>query len=207
MSRKFFSLTAGLAVAMLAACTSNTPVANNSPASSPSTAASPSAQASAVATTTDPCQLVTAAEASSLAGASYSVGKEETTSGGGKLCWYGAQTRNVFEVFVGVASDASTAQTQWDQEKSEVQADLLKATNVSGVKITLNVSDTTLSGADRAASGTLNESFNGHVLAASAVYMLKGATFAAIVDLVLDQPAPAIASMETQAQTVLGRLP
>ncbi|MGA7910131.1 MAG: hypothetical protein WCC30_01070 [Candidatus Dormiibacterota bacterium] len=203
--RSLFVVTAAL---LVAACGSAPTAANNTPALSSSTAAaSASPSASAVATTTDPCQVVTQSEASTLAGTTYGTSKEETTSGGGKICWYGAGTLNVFEVFVGTASSAAVAQSQWDTEKSEIVTQLAKQTNVPGLTLTINESDTSLSGADRAAVGTLSETYGGHTFSASALYALKGATFLAIVDLVVDHPAPATSAMEAQGQTALARLP
>ncbi len=71
---------------------------------------------SAAPTAVDPCQLVTASEASTIAGASFAAGKEETTSGGAKTCVYGAGTLNVFTVIVTQATDAATAQSDWATE-------------------------------------------------------------------------------------------
>ncbi len=162
-----------------------------------------------MATTTDPCQVVTQSEASQLTSTSFGPGKEETTSNGsGKLCWYGAQTTDVFEVFITTASSAATAQAQWDAEKANVQSELTKATSAPGVTFSANINDTTLAGADRAASGTLTASYNGHTIAGSVLYMLKGAVFCGIVDIRVDgQAPPSISAMEAQGQTSLGRLP
>jgi hypothetical protein len=210
MNHKVFGLAASLAVLVLAACaSSSTATNNNTPSSSPSAQASssPSAQASAATTTLNPCQVVTQSEASQLAGTSYAAGTLDTTQSGSQICWYGAQTRNVFEVLVAQASSASAAQSGWDQEKSKVLSSLNKATNVPGVSLTVNISDTSIAGADRAAAGTMSFSIGGHALAGSGVYLLKGATFVAIVNLVLDHAAPTVAAMEAEAQTALGRVP
>lgn len=205
MPRIRFRVTGLLAVALLAACGGSTTGsnANNTPQATASS--TPSAAASAAATAVDPCQVVTQSEASQLAGASFGAGKEDTTSGS-KICWYGAQTTNVFEVVVAQASSAAAAQSQWDAYKSQVQTALQQAT-ASGITVNLNQSDTTISGADRAAVGTFSSSGSGYTIAGSAVYLLKGATFLAIVDLVLNHPAPTIQAMEGQAKTSLQRLP
>ena len=150
---------------------------------------------------------MTAGEASQLAAATYGAGEEQTTDGGGKLCLYGAQTTNVFEVFVGVASSAATAASEWDQQKARVEASLNKAVTEPGVTVTVNVSDTSISGADRAAAGTFTTTISGHAINGSAVYLLKGAVFCAIVDLTLDHPAPTMPAMENEARTALPRLP
>src|SRR4051812_39997261 len=88
------------AVLALAGCTSH------GSGSGGSGSPSPSPTGSARATTLDPCQLVTAAEASQLSGVTFGPGKEETTGSDntGKRCTYGSQTKNVF--FVQVVSAA-----------------------------------------------------------------------------------------------------
>ena len=158
-------------------------------------------------TTTDPCQVVTQSEASQLAGTSYGAGKEDTTAGGSKICWYGWQTLNVFQVLVATAPSATAAQAEWDQEKSQVQTQLQKASTVPGLTVTINISETTVPGADRAAVGTVNSSYHGHTISVTAIYLLKGAIFLAIVDLVVDHPAPTGTAMQSEGQTALGRLP
>src|SRR5690348_10178293 len=60
------------------------------------------------ATSLDPCQIVTSAEASALAGANFTTGIEQTTDGGGRICVYGYQTQNVFMVLVAQGPDAAT---------------------------------------------------------------------------------------------------
>src|SRR5580700_5237958 len=118
-------LTLGITVAtasLLAACgaagsdTSPTPASSSNAATPTATpiatappTAAPTASQTAVPTSYDPCQLVTASEASSLAGVTYGAGKEETNAGGGRDCVYGSETLNVFTVIVGVAADAATA--------------------------------------------------------------------------------------------------
>jgi hypothetical protein len=209
MNRRFAGLGASLAILVLAACGSSSTASDNTSPSPAQASSSPSAAASAVATTTDPCQVVTQGEASQLTSTSFGPGKEETTSNGsGKLCWYGAQTTDVFEVFIATASSAATAQAQWDTEKAQVQSELTKATAAPGVTFSVNINDTSIAGADRAASGTLTASYNGHTISGSVLYMLKGAVFCAIVDIRVDgQAPPSISALEAQGQTSLGRLP
>ena len=206
MLRTRFSVIGLLAVALLAACGGSSTGSNTNNTPQATASSSPSSAASAAATSLDPCQVVTQSEASQLAGASFGAGKEDSTGGASKICWYGAQTTNVFEVVVAQASSAAAAQSQWDAYKSQVQTALQQAT-ASGITVNLNQSDTTISGADRAAVGTFSSSGSGYTISGSAVYLLKGATFLAIVDLVLNQPAPTIQAMEGQALTSLQRLP
>jgi len=209
MSGNARGLIVAVAALFVAACSSTSTAGTISPA--PSVAASPtigaSPSAAAATTSMDPCQLVTQAEASQLAGTSYAAGKEETTSGGGRMCWYGAQTTNVFEVFVGAASSAGVAQAQWDNEKSQLQAAIEKGGSTPGLTLNANVVDTSIAGADRAAAGSLSFSGNGFSIAGSVVYLLKGATFVAIANLVAGHASPSIPAMEAEAQIALGRLP
>ena len=205
MNRNAVGITAGVAMLLLAGCGSTSAASTTTP--TPTSSSSAVAQASAVPTTTDPCQVMTQSEASQLAAANYSAGKEETTPEGSKICVYGAQTLNVFEVLVATSSSASLAQSQWDAEKAQVVSELEKQSAAPGVTFTVNESDATVSGADRAATGTVSGSYNGHTVAISALYALKGPIFLALVDLVVDHQAPSISAMEGQGQTSLGRLP
>ena len=106
---KAFQLLAVLAVAVLTACGSSS-TATSSPA--PTASSSLSSSPTAVATTLDPCVLVTSSEASTIAGVTYGVGREETYSGS-KGCTYGYQTLNVFMDLVAQAVDAHTARAEW----------------------------------------------------------------------------------------------
>jgi len=189
-----------LAFLSLAACGGTSQTASNE---TPSASASAAAQLSPSATTAavvDPCQLVTQQEASQLAGTTFGVGQEETSSGGGRRCVYGAQTANVFTVALVIAPDAATAQAGWNEAQTQAQSQLLQ----EGVKVTLD--QTTLPGADKTVTGTANETLNGQTISISAIYVLKGKTFFTFSDLVLGKQAPSIALMEAQAQTSLTRV-
>jgi len=190
------------------ASTNTTPVPTATPA--PTATATPASSATAVATSLDPCQLVTASEASSLAGTTYTAGVEGTTSGGGKTCVYGGATTHVFEVILAVASDASTAQADWAQEEGQVQSDLqqgLAAAQSAGVTVNFNINDVSnVSGADMAAVGTFSVSISGVSIGGTAIYLLKGATFVAFSDLEVGGTPPTVSAMESQAGTTLGRV-
>src|SRR5262245_26067015 len=98
---------AALLTASLAACSGGAPAPTSS-TTSPAGGGSPAASghpAVVTNTTTDPCQLVTASEASALTGASYGPGTERAI-GPGKTCVYGGSTKNVFmvDVFQGSSS-------------------------------------------------------------------------------------------------------
>jgi hypothetical protein len=207
MLRKSFSLIAGLALLLIAGCaSSNSPTANTSPA--PSAAASPSASArTGIKTTTDPCQLVTAAEASTLAGTSYAAGVEQANSGGSNTCVYGSQTLNVFQVTVAIASDAGTAQAEWAAEESQAQAQMTQTVGAPGAIVIVNISDFSLTGADRAAVGTGTITIGPQRIAGTAVYALKGPIFFTFSDLSVNSAVASATAMQGQAQTVLTRLP
>jgi hypothetical protein len=213
-------LTFGITVAtasLLAACgaagsdTSPTPASSSNAATPTATpiatappTAAPTPSQTAVPTSFDPCQLVTASEASSLAGATFGPGKEETNAGNGKDCVYGAETLNVFTVIVAVASDAATAQADWATEEAKVKSAL--SSGAKGANISVTISDISLSGADMAAVATGGADIQGVKLNASVIYLLKGAVFVSFSDLVLGKSAPAASDMENQGNTVLGRI-
>jgi hypothetical protein len=204
------------AASLLAACgaagadTSPTPASSSSSASTPTAAptqpptAAPTPSQSAVPTSYDPCQLVTASEASSLAGVTYGAGKEETNAGGGRDCVYGAETLNVFTVIVGVASDAATAQADWAAEENQVKSAL--NTSAKGASVDIQITDTSISGADMAAVATGGADIEGVKLNASVIYLLKGAVFVSYSDLVLGKAAPSASDMENEANNVIGRI-
>ncbi len=152
----------------------------------------------------DPCQLVTASEASALAGANFVTG---TYSDNGSTCIYGSQTVNVFMITAAQASDADTAQAQWAQNEAKLQN--VSASNVpAGVNVNFNVTDVNdLAGADRAATGQMGFAFQGRSISGSAFYLLRGATFVGFSDLQVGDGAPSSDAMESQAATVLSRLP
>lgn len=186
-----------------------TPVATSTPppaatatatvaASSSSAATSAnSSGATGVPTSIDPCTLVTAQEASQLASASFGAGKETTTSGNGKICTYGYQTLNVFEVIVGQAPNAATAQAGKASAQAQIEAAAGK-----GVQFTELPNF-----ADGAAYTTGSYSISGQKFNIAAFYALKGTIFFGFSDLALGTPSLTAAAMQAQAQIVLGRLP
>jgi hypothetical protein len=166
-----------------------------------------SSDSSSATTSIDPCQLVTADEASALAGTTYTTGLEQTSSAGSRLCVYGYQTQNVFMVVVAQATDASTAQAAFDDEQARVQ-DLMQKNLPAGVSVAFGANDDpNLTDYDRAALGQGSATILGRTINGSAVYLLKGATFVSFSDLVLNNAAPTSDVLESQAVTVFGRLP
>jgi hypothetical protein len=197
---------AGTEQASAAATASAAASAATSAASSAPAATSPAAASSSgVATSLDPCQIVPAAEASALAGVSYGTGEEEPSGTDGKRCVYGSQTRNVFSVIVGQAATAADADSSWSQERADAQAALTKQVPAG---VTINEQTQDVSGlADRAAVATGSVSLGGESIAASAIYLLKGAVFLSFSDVVVGSKAPTASALEAEAPKALSRLP
>jgi hypothetical protein len=173
----------------------------------PTDATTPGADQQTIPPPLGACQVVTSSEASSLAGTAYSTGVTIDNSGGGQTCVYGSQTLNVFSVTVAQVADAGTAQAAWAQQEAEVQSDIQR--NLPpGVNVNLTFDDlANLSGFDRAALGGAATTILGRPFNVSGIFLLKGATFVAFSDVVVGQPAPTSDALQSEAQTVLGRLP
>jgi len=189
------------ALILLAGCSNPGGGPSGTPSASPSATPSASAQA----TTLDPCELVTAAEASALSGVTFGPGIEEATgsNGTGKRCTYGAQTKNVFFVQLGTAASAADAQAQWTAEEAEADAGL--ASGFGGAAVNITKTDLTGLG-DRAAVGTGSVTIEGQTISGGDIYLLKGANFLAFGDLTLGT-APTADALQAQAVTSLGRMP
>jgi hypothetical protein len=174
------------------------PTATPVPAATAAPSEAPAASlATAVPTAVDPCTLIPSAEASQLAGATFGAGVESTTQGNGRICTYGGQTLNVFEVIVGQAPDVATAQAG----KAQAEADITKLAG-SGVQFT-EVPNL----ADGAAYLTGSFTISGQTLNGSAIYVLKGTTFFGFSDEALGHPTPDAAALQAEAQLILTRLP
>ncbi len=214
-----------LSVVGLAACTGSTATPTASiaasspspaaaspsaaPTESPSAAAAlPSPEASAVApagatavpTSIDPCQLIPAQEAGTLAGATFGPGKEQTLAGNSRMCTYGAQTKNVFNVIVAIAPDVATAQ----KEKASAEADL----KANAAQLNQGLTITKLPGFAPNTDAVLMElKPNSLGISGRAIYVLRGTTFFGFNDLVVGGSAPSADAVKAEAMTVLGRLP
>jgi hypothetical protein len=183
------------------AASTATPSAANSAAAVPSSAGA----SSAAATSLDPCQLVTSAEASSLAGTSYGAGKEESSGQDGKRCVYGSETTNVFTVEVGQDANPAAAQADWSKAQAQAQALVSKKLPAG---ITLSLKTQNVPGlADRAATVYGSTRVAGHTIGFSGIYLLKGSTFLAFQDTLLGHVPPSAADMESEAQKALARVP
>lgn len=163
---------------------------------------------STVQTTLDPCQVVTAEEASALAGVTFGPGIEEDTSADGQYgrrCTYGARTANVFFVQVGQAASAESAKSQWEEEQAEVNANI---SDSLGSDISSHLVKQDLTGiADLAAATTFSFPTEDVTINGTSLAALKGKTFLAFGDLLKDAPAPTIELMQAQAVVSLARLP
>lgn len=215
--------------AILAACTSATTPSASTPVESlgaPSVAvpvrasasasasasaedtSSPSAAAAeptttAVPTAIDPCQLMPAAEASTLAKASFAAGKESTTSGNARICTYGGNTPNVLTVEVAIAPDVATAQAQKAAAEAQIKA---SAAKLSGTGVKITELPAFASGADAILMEAV-VSLAGRQVGGRAIYVLRGTTFFGFSDLVLDAAPPSADAVKAEAMTLLGRLP
>jgi hypothetical protein len=210
--RALLALTATLSLAACSAAStpspSGPPIVVPPPASVPvasvtaepstaaeSASAAPS-EATAVATTIDPCQLLSPAEASQFTGATYGPGEESETPGHLKICTYGAKTTNVFEVQVLQAPDVATAQKGAADAEAAAKAEAPggKIDDISGI-------------GDKSVFFHGGGSLGGVPLDAAGIYVLSGATFFDINDVVLGKSAPSETDFATEATTILGRLP
>jgi Protein of unknown function (DUF3558) len=210
LGKRGFLMT-GLLIPLLGACgassSTTSPTASQSTASTPTPAVptpTPSL-ATAVPTSFDPCQIVTSSEASAIAGVTYGPGLEKTNSGNGKECVYGSETTNIFTVGVAVATDAATADADWATEEAKAKAAFAKAAP-PGITLAYNISDTTISGADRAAEGTMSAKIETETIAGCFIYLLKGPVFVNFGDLTVGHAAPALSALESEADTVVGRI-
>ena len=159
-------------------------------------------QSTLASTAIDPCQLIGSQEASTFTGASYGQGVEGAIPGGIKTCTYGGNTTNIFIVDVGQASDVKTAQAYRDSFLAYLQANAQQMTG-QGLEVTQVPNF-----ADGAVIATANISAGGITLNASAIGVLKGTVFFGFSDTVMDGGvAPSNTALQTEATTVLGRLP
>jgi hypothetical protein len=177
-----------LLIATVAACGSGAP----SPTPTGPAATNSATSGHAATTTTDPCQLVTAQEASALTGASYGPGTERA-AGLGKTCVYGGGTKNVLMVDVWQGSA-----TLLQQVRDQVTAEIEQGSDSAHID-PIPVAGLGDSATAYAVSGA---PFN-----ASSIFVLKGSNAIYLVDEVTGSPAPTTAALTATARTALGRLP
>lgn len=181
---------------------SSAPTPELTTSTAPSEAPPESPGPTAVATTIDPCQVVTAAEASKLAGSKFGPTSATTMSNNGRLCSYGQQGL-FFNVIVTAAADAATAKAQEPSFKAEIEQQAAQA-GLADMKLT-EIPDFQ-PGVDAAVlSGSTT--VGGTKVEGIALYALKNAVLLAITDLAYGGTAPSAAAMEDEAKVALGRLP
>lgn len=198
--------------ASLAASPAPTSAASSAPLASAPTAnasgsASPSGQAvmasngpTAVPTAIDPCQLISAQEAGQLTGAAYGPGIDVTTSKHARICTYGANTKNVFQVIVAVAPDVATAKAAEASEEADLQA--------NAARINAGLTVTQMPGfAPGVDAAMLVIKPNSIGVAGRSMMVLKGAVYFGFSDLVVGGAAPSADAMKAEAMTALARLP
>lgn len=192
----FLPLLTGVAVAAFAVgCGSS----NKAPTSS-----APSVNETA--TTSDPCQIVTASEAGALAGATFGPGLEMPGNNGGKACIYGFHSPNVFWVIFLTAGSSSAAQGLWSQELASISTQLQEGAAGASAGSGFTPTATTVSGADRAALWSTTATIGGVALTSFGVELLKGADFLAFFDSHDGSSPPGTASLDAQAMTSLARV-
>jgi hypothetical protein len=119
------------------------------------------------------------------------------------------------DVVVAQAADAATAKAVYAQELGNAQN--LIATNLPpGVHLNLTTSSASVSPSggsaspssigDEAATVTGGASIEGKTISFTGIYVISGATFFTIGDLLLGAAPPTEAAIQAQAQVVIGRL-
>jgi hypothetical protein len=219
---------AAFVVVALAACTSGTApnpsaiaslLANASPPPAASAAPTPSAAASqaaasqgasepalpsAVATDIDPCQLITADEASALVGVKFAAGKESTTDKNLKICSYAGPGPNIFNVDVAVAPDVATAKAAEASAEADLKA---QANDMAGLGLTVTELPNFAPGTDAALMAG-SRSAGGISIDAKGMLLLKGVTFVGFNDVAVGGgKAPSDDAMKAKAMELLGKLP
>ncbi len=203
----------------LSACSSATPTttttptpvalpANNTPVTqspSPSTSSSPSATPTASSSgspaqaLSNPCQVLTRAEASALSGVSMPAGVKKSWGTAGFKCGYTSGSVEAFVILEQAASPGK-ATAEWNAEKASLQKQAIPA----GVKI----SATVMPGlGDRAELFVGSVTSGGVKSTMMAVFVLKGSTFVDVGDFALLGTKPPTASaLKAQAATCVSRV-
>jgi hypothetical protein len=176
----------------------------SAPASQAAAGPSESALPTAVPTDIDPCQLITADQASALVGVTFGPGKESDNGKNVKICSYAGPGPNVFMVEVAVAPDAATAKAA----EASVQADL--ASNAQQTAdLGLTVTQLPNFAANTDAAMLAGEKSAGALsVAARAMMVLRNATFFAFSDVAVGGgKPPSEQAMKDKANEILATLP
>jgi len=186
---------------------SATAIAEPSASEAPSAAASEPADTStgptAVATSIDPCQVVTPGEVATVTGFEWGPVSPQTTDNNGRDCEYGQEGYG-FDVIVVQAPDAATAKAQEPAFKAQLER-TAKIGGVADMKLTElpdcvpGVDAAILHGSTTTDGATVN---------GVALYALKGPVLLALTELASFGGSVATdAAMEAEAKTALGRIP
>lgn len=118
-----------------------------------------------------------------------------------KSCIYGGNTTNILTVDVIKAADKATADAAEKQFQDEIQSNMQDLSS-EGIQITQvpNFADT-------AFTAQANVSAGGASLSGSVFGFRKGTIFFGFSDVAIGGTAPSEAAMQSEAKTVLGRLP
>jgi hypothetical protein len=182
-----------------------TETAVSSASEAPSAAASEptdaSAGPSAVATSIDPCQLVTADEVATLMGAPFGPPSSTTGENNSRICDYGQEGLD-FEVIVVQAPDAATAK----QQEPAFKAQLEKEATDAGIP---NLKLTELPGLEPGVDAALlrGTTSTGTPSGGAAFYALKGPVLLALSELAEGSRSASDAAIEAEGKVALGRIP
>jgi hypothetical protein len=176
------------------------PSASEAPSAPASEPADASAGPSAMATSIDPCQLVTADEVATLTGYQFGPPSSTTAENNSRICDYGQEGLG-FDVIVVQAPDAATAK----QQEPAFNAQLEKAATDAGIP---NMELTELPGFEPGVDAAVlrGTTINGTPFGGVAFYALKGAVLLALTELT-GPPIVSDAAIEAEAKTALGRIP
>ena len=176
----------------------------SAPASQAAAGPSESALPTAVPTDIDPCQLITADQASALVGVTFGPGKESETDKNVKICSYAGPGPNVFMVEVAVAPDVATAKAA----EAAAQADLESNANQQA-DLGLTVTQLPNFAANTDAAMLAGEKSAGALsVAARAMMVLRNATFFAFSDVAVGGgKPPSEQAMKDKANEILATLP
>jgi hypothetical protein len=194
-------------VVMLAACGGGLPTPTGVPVTGATLPAIPAVTQvlgtlqSVPATALDPCQLLPAEEASTLAGVTFGNGEAQMQVGGMKTCTYSSQNGNVLTMNVIEAQDEAAAKAQLAQFMAQLQAQIPQLTS-EGIKVTElpNL-------ADGATIGEASLSTPLGTVSGSIIGVVKGKIFFGFSDIVTGGPAPTSQALQDEAGKILTRLP
>jgi hypothetical protein len=176
----------------------------SAPASQAAAGPSESALPTAVPTDIDPCQLITADQASALVGVTFGPGKESDNGKNVKICSYAGPGPNIFMVEVAVAPDVATAKAA----EAAAQADLESSANQQA-DLGLTVTQLPNFAANTDAAMLAGEKSAGALsVAARAMMVLRNATFFAFSDVAVGGgKPPSEQAMKDKANEILATLP